>query len=378
MYQSPLDPLGKLTFPFDPLRALHARSDSELRWPEYPYKQVLIDRVRHKVPGAKISVEAAAGALLMALGEETGALFEIEQQHPCEDDIGEEESEQVHVKGRRILEQRFLDERSEFQRAKRAFLQQEKKKVQSTLDSIDAQRREEQEREVHDAWARRQIVRRYDDGSKYDGDGVRVSNVLVPHGHGTLWVSEKKIGLTETIRADIKRVPRYIGMWMDGFMHGRGTYFWSNGDSWTGNFMRDELQGKGMYTFHDRGQYTARDGDGSDTSRNMADTHRVVGEERVRYYDASQHVCWGDELVRGCRLMLFINRHYGFPLESVVKRNNVDLKEETEYVAVNYDAASDKHLVRKCETEDTKWVSLANTTFRVVPGRPITRLENDE
>ncbi|KAF1336501.1 hypothetical protein FI667_g169, partial [Globisporangium splendens] len=150
MYQSPLDPLGKLVFPFDPLRALHARSDSELRWPEYPYKQVVIDRVRHKVPGVETSAEAAAGALLMALGEETGAHFEIEQHRLREDDVDEEDEqapgEQHQVRGWRVLEQRFLDER-----AKRAFLQQEKQKAQSTLDSIDAQKREEQEREAHDA-----------------------------------------------------------------------------------------------------------------------------------------------------------------------------------------------------------------------------------
>lgn len=374
MYQSPLDPLGKLAFPFDPLRALHTRDDSELRWPEYPYKQVLIDRVRRKAAGGKISAEAAAGALLMAQGQETDALFEIEQ-HRLREGGSEEEHGDTDDTGRwRVFERRFADERSAFQLAKRAFLQREKQKVQSKLDSIDRRKREEQEQEAHDAWQRRQIVKRYDDGSKYDGDGVCVNNVSIPHGQGTLRVPEKKFSMGETI-SDIKRVPKYIGAWMDGFMHGQGTYFWSNGDSWTGNFMRDEMQGKGVYALN-RHDHSAG-GDGSDTTRSM-DTHRSLRTaQRIRYYDTSQHVCWGDDLVHGCRIMLFGNRQYGTPLASVIKRNNVDLEAETEYVVVTYDAHTDKHLVRKCDTEDTTWVSLHNMSFRVVAGRPIARLEND-
>ena len=95
---------------------------------------------------------------------------------------------------------------------------------------------------------------------------------------------------------------------------------------------------------------------------------------RVRYYDASQHVCWGDDLVEGCRLTLFGNRQFGNPLVSAVVRHNVDLEEETECVIVKYDPSSDRYLVRKCESEAAKWVSLHNSNFRVVQSHPMARL----
>lgn len=387
MYQSPLDPRGKLAFPYDPLRALHAREDSELRWPEFPYKQVLIDRVRSKAGangGRKISVEAAAGALLIALGQETTALFEIEQHRPrdqdekvgtssegCDDGDHDYDCNASRLEASEIgvLEQRFADERSAFYAAKRAYLLEQKQKVQGKLDSIETRRREEQEQEALEAWKRRQIVKRFADGSKYDGDGVRVSNVLVPHGHGTLWVPQKKQFVAESI-GDIKRVPRYVGTWMDGLMHGEGTYYWDNGDSWTGHFLRDEMEGKGVYTFdHHQSHNSAGDETGRDVAGSL--------NQSVRYYSASQHVCWGHELVRGCRIMIFGNRHYGRPLETVIKRNNVGLENETEFVIVSFDAARDTHLVRKCGTEDTKWVSLHSVNFRVLPGKPVARLESD-
>ncbi|GAB9471694.1 hypothetical protein Gpo141_00008896 [Globisporangium polare] len=375
MYQSALDPLGKLTFPFDPLRALHAREDSELQWPEFPYKQVLIDRVRSKSATAggsgsttqKLSVEAAAGALLMALGQETGAHFEVEQHRLRDHDDDNEYRDATSASGWRQLESRFTVERAAFQAAKRAYLQQQKQKVHSQLASIDARKRADEEQEAHEAWRQRQIVKRYEDGSKYDGDGMRVSNVFVPHGHGTLWVPQKKQFVAV---GDIKRVPQYVGAWMDGFMHGQGTYFWDSRDSWTGSFLRDEMEGKGVYTFKDDGHHDD-DTDGEQL------TGRTAKNPSVRYYSASQHVCWGHELVRGCRLMLFGNRHYGHALASVLKRCDVDLEQETEVVLVTYNETNDTHLVRKCGTEDTRWISLHNTNFRVLAGKPIARLEND-
>lgn len=369
MYQSALDPLGKLAFPFDPLRALHAREDSELQWPEFPYKQVLIDRVRTKATAAgdgaqTLSVEAAAGALLMALGQETGALSEVEQHR-----LRDHDDEAAASSGWRQLEERFTDERAAFQVAKRAYLQQQKQKVQRQLASIDAKKRAGEEQEAHEAWRQRQIVKRYEDGSKYGGDGMHESNVLVPHGHGTLWVPQKKQFVAV---GDIKRVPRYIGAWMDGFMHGQGTYFWDSGDSWTGHFLRDEMEGKGVYTFKDGKHH---DGGKEDDGEQL--TGRTEPNQSMRYYSASQHVCWGHELVHGCHLMLFGNRHYGHALAAVIKRRDVDLEQETEVVLVSYNAVNDTHLVRKCGTEDTRWLSLHNTNFRVLPGKPIARLEND-
>lgn len=372
MYRSTLDPLGKLEFPFDPLRALHTHDDSELRWPEFPYKQVLIDRVRAKAGSngdGTITLEAAAGALLVAIGQETGALFELMQHRPRGGgELDSDISSRHQPSGLGVLERRFTDEREAFYTAKRTYLLEQKQKVQDELDSIETRKHKEQELEARNAWRQRQIVKRFADGSKYDGDGVHASDVLIPHGHGTLWVPQKKQFMAEAI-SDIKRVPRYIGSWMDGFMHGNGTYYWDNGDSWTGHFIRDDMEGKGVFVTDHLGRSSA----GDDTERDGAEA--LTGS--VRYYSASQHVCWAHELVRGCRIMVFGNRHYGRPLETVIKRYNVDLEAETEFVLVSYDAVRDAHLVRKCGTEDSKWLSLHNVNFRVVPGKSVARLESD-
>ncbi|EGZ20796.1 hypothetical protein PHYSODRAFT_489798 [Phytophthora sojae] len=339
MYKSTLDPSGALTFEFDPLRPLHANEDSRLQWPEFPYKQVMIDRVRAKAGGS--------------------------DGHTLET-------------GWKVLERRFLDERAAFRQAKREFIRGDKAKVSSILDAQAAKEREQQEQAELAAWRARQIVKRYEDGSKYDGDGVNDNGVLIPHGFGTLWVPEEKYLTSVGRGADIKRVVRYVGEWRDGFMHGLGTYYWASGESWKGNFLRDELQGKGVYTSNERDTDELNSGRG-DTGREAnnnegKDPQTLRPNQRIRYFDASQHVCWGDELVRGCRVRLFDNRHFGDPLVSVVKRYNVDLEEETEAVVIRYDPKTDRHLLRKGETEETRWLSLSNTNFRVVISRPIARL----
>ncbi|GMF19100.1 unnamed protein product [Phytophthora lilii] len=376
MYKSALDPSGALEFAFDPLRALHAHEDSQLQWPEFPFKQVAIDRVRTKAArsshdGKELSEEGAAGALLMACGQEAGAMFQVEQYDR------EDEGEHSSQLGWKVLERRFLDERAAFRVAKREFIRGEKAKVVSILDAQTAREREQQEQEELAAWRARQIVKRYEDGSKYDGDGVTENRVMIPHGHGTLWVPEEKYATSVGRGADIKRVVRYVGEWKDGFMHGYGTYYWSSGESWEGNFIRDEMQGKGIYTNNERDPdelNTGRGDTGRDAKHSGKGQHVLRANQRIRYFDASQHVCWGDELVRGCRVRLFNNRHFGDPLVSVVKRYNVDLEEETEAVVVRYDPLTDRHLLRKGETEETRWLSLSNTNFRVLASRPIARL----
>ncbi|GMF30234.1 unnamed protein product [Phytophthora fragariaefolia] len=377
MYKSLLDSSGALEFEFDPLRPFHANEDSRLQWPEFPYKQVIIDRVRTKAgraarDGKELSEEGAAGALLMACGQETGALFQTAQHNrEDEDDHGDET-------GWKMLERRFLDERSAFRQAKREFIRGEKAKVIGILDAQAAKEREQQEQNELAAWRARQIVIRYEDGSKYDGDGVNDHGVLIPHGFGTLWVPEEKYLTSVGRGADIKRVVRYVGEWKDGLMHGCGTYYWSSGESWKGNFLRDEMQGKGVYTSSERDVNEITSGRGGDTGRDAntcgKDQQTLRPNQRIRYFNASQHVCWGDELVRGCRVRLFDNRHFGDPLVSVVKRYNVDLEEETEAVVIRYDPITDRHLLRKGETEETRWLSLSNTNFRVLVSRPIARL----
>ncbi|KAG2774517.1 hypothetical protein PC129_g4536 [Phytophthora cactorum] len=368
MYKSALDPSGSLEFAFDPLQALHAHEDSRLQWPEYPYKQVTIDRVRSKagrssIDGNELSEESAAGALLMACGQEAGAMLHIEQ-HDRED-----EDDRT---GWKELERRFLEERSAFRQAKRGFIRSEKAKVVSVLDSKAARERAQQEQDELAAWGARQIVKRYEDGSKYDGDGVTENDVTTPHGYGTLWVPEEKYTSSVGRAADIKRVVRYVGEWKNGFMHGNGMYYWASGESWKGNFIRDEMQGSGIYTDSEGDPDELNSG--RDTGRDASKTEKELRpNQQIRYFDAGQHVCWGDELVCGCRVRLFNNRHFGDPLVSTVKRSNVDLEVETEVVVVRYDPQTDRHLVRKGETEETRWISLSNSNFRVLASRPIAR-----
>lgn len=384
MYKSPLDPTGALEFPFDPLRPLHAREDSRLRWPEYPYKQVVLDRVFVKASasrggkastGAEPSTAAVAGALLTAHGDETLALFELEQHRPREDDaiacfdedMGHEGSS-VDSVGWNELEQRFLNERAAFQDAKKQFLKGQKDAIGAILDGIAGRKHAEEERKTHEAWKQRQIIKRYPDGSKYDGDGVSVNGVLVPHGQGTLWVPEKPLFGSSNL-TDMKRVPRYVGSWMNGLKHGRGTYYWASGDSWKGNFVRDEMQGKGVFTI----STGASDGDGEPGE---------VGSQRIRYYDVSRHICWGDELVVGCRLRLLLSRREmefqatsAVAIPSVVGVGHPKSGGGTDYAIIAYDADTDRHLLRKDESEDSRWVSLHNKSFQVVSFRPITRLD---
>jgi hypothetical protein len=378
MYKSPLDPSGALEFSFDPLRPLHSREDSQLRWTEYPYKQVVLDRVLVKASasrGGKPSTTAVAGALLAGHGDETLALFELEQHRPREDDAGASFGEDTSHEGSPIdfvgwkeLEQRFLNERAAFQDAKKQFLKQQKAAVGAILDGIAGRKHAEEELKTHEAWRQRQIIKRYPDGSKYDGDGVNVNGVLVPHGQGTLWVPEKPLFGSNKL-TDMKRVHRYVGSWMNGLKHGRGTYYWTSGDSWKGNFVRDEMQGKGVYTI----STGAGNGDGESGE---------VESQRVRYYDASRHICWGDELVLGCRLRLLQSRREmefqaasAVAIPSIVGTGHPKSGGGTDYVIVAYDTDTDQHLLRKDESEDSRWVSLHNKSFQVVSFRPITRLD---
>ncbi|GLE04193.1 hypothetical protein PINS_up013104 [Pythium insidiosum] len=371
MYRSQLDDAAPaLEFEFDPLRPCHAHADATLRWPEYPYKQVVIDRLRAKFLSPPLSEDAAAGALLLARGDITRAVFEVEQ-HYRYDEHGEEghggrpQEDATSNGGWLALETRFRRERDAFRAAKRAFIRGESQKVAATLDAFAARQRDAEEREALEAWKRRQFVKRYDNGDKYEGEMLDKSGVLVPHGQGTLSVPLQS-GLSAAI-GEIKRIPRYVGTWVDGMRHGRGKVFWRNGDAWEGTFRRDELQGKGVFSFG-----LGDDDEWDDTLDSSRERER---ETRVRYYDASQHVCWGDELALGRRLRLFDSRRYGDPLAAVVRRQDVALEAETEFVILGYDEKTDRHLLRRDGCEDTRWVSLENVCFRLLPSRPITRLD---
>lgn len=363
MYKSALDPRGALTFPFDPLRALHADKSSPLQWPEFPYKQVVLDRVTTKAVArgwVTPSIEAVAGALLSANGDEALALFELEQHHTTRENGSTSADTDSGVKGWGSLESRFLSERAAFREAKRLYLKQQKAAVSGILDGIANRKQAEAEQKEHKAWKERQIIKRYPNGSKYDGDGVIVNGVQIPHGHGTLWVPEKPMYGTNQL-TDIKRVPRYVGTWMDGLKHGHGTYYWATGESWCGHFVRDEMQGKGTFT------------------TSVGDESNEKGAQRIRYYNRSQPICWGDELMPGCRVRLFENYRAeslgDFGAVALRDENATDGYGETDYVIVEYDSLKDRHRLRKAKAEDIRWVSLQDKSFQVVSMRPVTRLE---
>ena len=83
-----------------------------------------------------------------------------------------------------------------------------------------------------------------------------------------------------------KKYKKYEGSWVDGKMHGHGTMYWKNGDSWTGLFVDNDLQGKGIYT-------------------------SPKAETQGRYFQHSRHVAWFNgrvtdvALCMTCMIILF-------------------------------------------------------------------------
>ena len=78
-----------------------------------------------------------------------------------------------------------------------------------------------------------------------EADGQRAYSGAVddddsPHGHGTIrYFGGARAGNT------------YTGWWQHGAKHGPGTYTWSNGDVYCGDFAEDDACGLGTLTHHD-------------------------------------------------------------------------------------------------------------------------------
>ncbi|KAF0748751.1 hypothetical protein AaE_007263 [Aphanomyces astaci] len=231
MYASKIDPA--LEFPFDPLREYHKDSSSTIRWREYPYKQKTIDRVVHGVPGC--TVLQAAGALLVGYGVEAKA---ISMFNLClsSDQWGQ-------------FERRFHDERAAFAAAKAAYIHESSSKLRSQFKA-DAVR-SALEAEVRAVAAQNATIKviRYDNGDKYEGQVFDRDRVWIPHG--------------------------------EGLMHGRGRYHWDDGSSWDGPFLRNEMQGGGVYR-------SEPEADPDDTDLDWTPT-----PTSVRYYYGGSHICWG-------------------------------------------------------------------------------------
>lgn len=125
-------------------------------------------------------------------------------------------------------------------------------------------------------------------------------------------------------------------------MHGKGTIYWQNGDSWEGTFSRNDLQGKGIY------RSVAADGES------------VV--ERGRYYQDSRHVAWLSDLQLGCHIEILPYSVGSKPQHS-----------EDFYVIRDYNPDNDRHLIEKCVVDrPSKWICLSTVPFRITHARPMT------
>jgi len=75
----------------------------------------------------------------------------------------------------------------------------------------------------------------YPSGAKYVGDAIKDPDggTVTPHGFGTYtWASGQVM---------------YEGHWRKGLKEGHGTYHWLNGNSWSGMFSKDKMNGYGVY-----------------------------------------------------------------------------------------------------------------------------------
>eukprot|EP00605_Chrysophyceae_sp_TOSAG23-4_P000385 GSChrysophyteH1.ASY1.ANO1.441.1 assembled CDS len=77
----------------------------------------------------------------------------------------------------------------------------------------------------------------YADGSMYEGQWSNGKEC----GHGVLMIGDRKV--------------LYTGEWMDGLMHGNGTYNFFNGDRYQGDWREGNRHGKGEFVTHDGCKY---------------------------------------------------------------------------------------------------------------------------
>ena len=77
----------------------------------------------------------------------------------------------------------------------------------------------------------------YESGNKYNGQ-VKNENTL--HGKGTFTWSDGK---------------KYVGDFKEGTNEGKGTFYWPDGDKYVGDFKKGKSDGKGTYTWSDGKKY---------------------------------------------------------------------------------------------------------------------------
>lgn len=100
-----------------------------------------------------------------------------------------------------------------------------------------------------------------DTGEVYEGGwyyGLRHGKGVCLYSDGLMyeggWVANKEHGKGQLMTADRQLI--YTGDWLEGSMHGFGTYNFGNGDRYTGDWREGSRHGKGDYTFRNGCRYS--------------------------------------------------------------------------------------------------------------------------
>ena len=107
----------------------------------------------------------------------------------------------------------------------------------------------------------------------YFGDTKNAGDISIPHGFGK-FISDKSI-----------QQVLYEGGFHEGKMHGKGIFYFTNGDSWNGYFRMDSLHGIGIYT------YTCHDS-------------LIMKNNRTAIYYKNRRICFTDQLFPGVSILL--------------------------------------------------------------------------
>ena len=173
-------------------------------------------------------------------------------------------------------------------------------------------------------------------------------------------VGGAKHGYGEFFWKDGRRV--YEGEYFRGRMQGKGLIEFSNGDTWEGTFVDDEMQGLGKYTFV---------GDGK--------LDPAKRKQRWCFYHRSRRTCWHDEVQPGVRIR-FLEQRVGLRTErigSVIRAASTDtstksFRRGTFLIKFDLDQATWKNL-----DQEQDWV-LLNSAARCTLNPSICgEIEND-
>ncbi|KAL3667129.1 hypothetical protein V7S43_008068 [Phytophthora oleae] len=79
----------------------------------------------------------------------------------------------------------------------------------------------------------------FSDGSKYKGEYCVVGGKVIRQGHGSFWTGAEK----------------YDGEWLRDQMHGKGVYAFATGANYDGGFQANNFHGVGSYRWTDGARY---------------------------------------------------------------------------------------------------------------------------